>query len=232
MIYESGPWKDQLLRDGKILRRCPSPPRTPIAGHYCRIEPLESGHARALYDADAEDTGHRNWTYLSVEPPSDADSYQRWIASLARSLDPLFFAVIGESGRAEGLVNYMRITPAHGVVEIGHVHFSPRLQRTRAGTEAIFLMMRRVFDELGYRRCEWNCDSRNEPSRAAALRYGFSFEGTFRQAMVVKGRNRDSAWFSVIDGEWPRIRGATESWLAPDNFDASGRQRRRLAEFF
>jgi RimJ/RimL family protein N-acetyltransferase len=121
------------------------------------------------------------------------------------------------------------MAPEHGVIEIGHIWFAPRLQRTRAATEAIYLMARHSFDDLGYRRLEWKCDALNEPSRRAADRFGFTFEGVFRQHMVVKGRNRDSAWFSILDGEWPRIRSAFEAWLAPENFDADGRQRQSLA---
>ncbi len=146
--------------------------------------------------------------------------------------DPLFHTIVDlATGKAVGVATFMRIDRAHGVIEVGNINYSPLLQRTPAATEAMFLMMRRVFDELGYRRYEWKCDSLNAPSRAAALRLGFQFEGIFRQAVVYKGRNRDTAWFSMIDSEWPALKRAYEQWLAPENFDAEGRQPRKLAEF-
>jgi len=144
--------------------------------------------------------------------------------------DPLFHAIVErKTGEAVGVASYLRIDPANGVIEVGHINYSPLLQRTRAATEAMFLMMRRVFDELGYRRYEWKCDALNAPSRAAAGRYGFRFEGIFRQATVYKGRNRDTAWYAIIDKDWPALKAAYERWLAPENFDAEGRQRVRLA---
>jgi RimJ/RimL family protein N-acetyltransferase len=146
--------------------------------------------------------------------------------------DPLFHAIIArDSGRAVGVASLMRIDPGSGVLEVGGINYSPRLQRHPAGTEAMYLLMRRVFDELGYRRYEWKCDALNAASRAAAARLGFRFEGIFRQAVVYKERNRDTAWFSIIDREWPALKAAFEGWLSPDNFDDAGRQRRRLAEF-
>jgi len=146
--------------------------------------------------------------------------------------DPLYHAILKrQSGRAVGVASFMRIGPASGVIEVGGINYSPRLQRTPAATEAMYLLMRRVFDELGYRRYEWKCDALNAPSRAAAARLGFRFEGIFRQAIVYKGRSRDTAWFSIIDGEWPTLKTAFERWLDPANFDESGRPRRRLSEF-
>ena len=148
---------------------------------------------------------------------------------MSAGADPLFHAIIdNQSGKAVGVAAFLRIDPANGVMEVGHINYSPRLQRTVMATEAMALMMRRVFDELGYRRYEWKCDSLNAPSRAAAKRLGFGYEGTFRQAIVYKGRNRDSAWFSITDREWPILRTEYDRWLAPDNFDAEGRQRSRL----
>ncbi len=143
--------------------------------------------------------------------------------------DPLFHAIVdSKSGSAVGVAAYMRIDAANGVIEVGHLNFSPRLQATTAATEAMYLMMRRAFDELGYRRYEWKCDSLNEASRRAASRLGFRFEGVFRQAVVYKGRNRDTAWYSVLDSEWPALKAGFERWLSPDNFDENGCQRRKL----
>jgi RimJ/RimL family protein N-acetyltransferase len=211
----------------------PAPPRTRLAGgEYCRIEPLEpSRHTEALWDAFALDRDERNWTYLAHGPYSTRAEFATWLRGAASTADPLFFAVVdGVSGRAVGVAAYLRIAPAAGSIEVGHINFSPLLQRTPAATEAMYLMMRHAF-ELGYRRYEWKCDALNAPSRAAAQRLGFSFEGIFRQALVYKGRNRDTAWYAVIDQEWPALKAAFERWLAPDNFDASGRQRKRLKEF-
>jgi len=150
---------------------------------------------------------------------------------VAKADDPLFHTIVDlATGKAVGVATFMRIDRASGVIEVGNINYSPLLQRTPAATEAMFLMMRRVFEELGYRRYEWKCDSLNAPSRAAALRLGFQFEGIFRQAVVYKGRNRDTAWFSIIDSEWPSLKRAYEQWLGPENFDAEGRQKRKLAE--
>lgn len=208
----------------------PRPPRTAMIGRYCRVEPLDvEAHATGLHAAFAEAPDGRDWTYMSVERFSDADVYRDWLKNFAAAGDPMPHAIIdGKTGHPVGIASLMRIDPASGVIEVGWITYSPRLQRTPAGTEAMYLMMRRAFDELGYRRYEWKCDSLNAPSRAAALRYGFTFEGIFRQAVVYKGRNRDSAWYSITDGEWPRVRKAFETWLAPDNFDSAGAQRRDL----
>ncbi len=171
------------------------------------------------------------WTYLPVGPFADLDAYRAWVEGASRSTDPLFFAIVdAATGRAVGVASYLRIDPANGVIEVGHLQFSPRLQRTPAATEAIFLLMRHAFDDLGYRRFEWKCDSLNAPSRAAAERLGFQYEGTFRQAVVYKGRNRDTAWYAIVDGDWPTIRAGFEAWLSPGNFDGVGRQRVRLAD--
>jgi len=207
------------------------PARTPMVGRYCRLEPLDVAcHAAQLHAANSEDTAGANWTYLPVGPFADFAGYRAWLERMAAGDDPQFHVVIdGESGEAQGVASFLRIDPAMGAIEVGHINYSPRLQRRRAATEAMYLMMRRVFDELGYRRYEWKCDSLNAPSRAAALRLGFSFEGIFRQAVVYKGRNRDTAWFSIIDAEWPALRAAFERWLDPANFDAAGRQRTSLS---
>jgi RimJ/RimL family protein N-acetyltransferase len=208
----------------------PWPPRTPMVGRWCRVEPLDvARHAAELHEANLEDRQGRNWTYLGSGPFQDLDAYRAWLTTMSAGDDPQFHAVIdGRSGKAVGIASYLRIDPANGVIEVGHINYSPRLQRTTAATEAMALMMRRVFDELGYRRYEWKCDRLNAPSMAAAKRLGFRFEGIFRQAVVYKGRNRDSAWFSMLDREWPDARSEYERWLHPDNFDADGRQRTSL----
>jgi RimJ/RimL family protein N-acetyltransferase len=209
----------------------PRPPRSAVAGRFCRLEPLDPArHGPELFAANAEDDG-RMWTYLPVGPFDGEAPYRAWLDAVAGGDDPLFHAVVDAAGgRAVGLASYLRIDPPNGAIEIGHLQFSPRLQRTPAATEAMFLLIRRAFDELGYRRLEWKCDSCNAPSRAAAERLGFRFEGLFRQAVVYKGRNRDTAWFSIVDAEWPEVRAACERWLDASNFDAAGRQRARLAD--
>jgi RimJ/RimL family protein N-acetyltransferase len=211
----------------------PRPPRTAIDGRYCRVEPLDpSCHAADLLAANAEDRDGRNWTYLPYGPFARNEDYRQWMDQVCRGDDPLFHAIIArDSGRAAGVASLMRIDPASGVIEVGGINYSPRLQRRPAATEAMYLLMRRVFDELGYRRYEWKCDALNAPSRAAAARLGFRFEGIFRQAIVYKGRSRDTAWFSIIDSEWPALKAAFEAWLDPANFDAAGRQKQRLSEF-
>lgn len=200
------------------------PPATPIEGRYCRIERLSvERHAAELF-AESGATPE-SWIYLSNDPPADFSEFRRWVEAAVQKEDPFFYAIIArESGRAVGLAALIEIDPANGVIEVGNIHYAPALKRTRAGTEAMFLFMCRVFDELGYRRFEWKCDSLNAPSRRAALRYGFTFEGLFRQAVVYKGRNRDTAWFSIIDAEWPRFRAGYLKWLDPANFDPAGRQ--------
>jgi RimJ/RimL family protein N-acetyltransferase len=207
----------------------PLPPLTAMTGRFCRVEPLTEFHAADLYAANGLDHDGQNWTYLGVGPFADFEGYRAWVASVVPSEDPQFHAIIDlKTGKPVGVASFMRIEPKNGVIEVGHLNFSPALQRTPAATEAMFLMMRRAFDELGYRRYEWKCDSLNAPSRRAAERLGFVYEGTFRQAMVYKGRSRDTAWFSIIDGEWPALKTAFESWLAPANFDADGQQRSAL----
>lgn len=206
----------------------PSPPREPLAGRLCRLEPLDPArHGAALAAANALDTDGHNWTWLPYGPFTSPQDYAAWLQQQAASRDPLFFAVVTPHG-ADGVASWLRIDPPNGSIEVGHIHWSPRLQRAAAATEAMFLMMRRAF-ELGYRRYEWKCNALNAPSRAAAQRLGFSYEGLFRQAGVVKGRNRDTAWYSIIDGEWPALRAAYERWLDPSNFDAQGRQRSSLS---
>jgi RimJ/RimL family protein N-acetyltransferase len=205
----------------------PHPAREVMQGRFCRLEPLDvEKHARQLFASNTLDS---NWTYLPYGPFTEFDDYVAWLESQCLGRDPLFFAIVDAvSGEATGLASYLRITPDCGSIEVGHLNFSPQLQRTPAATDAMFLMMRHAF-ELGYRRYEWKCDSLNEPSRKAALRLGLSFEGIFRQATVRKGRNRDTAWHAAIDKEWPALRAAFEQWLSTSNFDEHGKQRVSLS---
>src|SRR6516165_2714426 len=186
----------------------PRPPRTAMEGRYCTVEPVDSArHAFARFE-----------------------DYRDWLERDSLGDDPLRHAIIERrGGRALGVASLMRIDPAAGVIEVGGINYAPPLQRTPAATEAMYLLMRRVFDELGYRRYEWKCDSLNAPSRAAAQRLGFRYEGMFRQATVYKGRNRDTCWFSILDSEWPALKPAFERWLDPANFDAAGQQRQSLS---
>lgn len=210
------------------------PPRHPmhdiIEGRYCCLEPLDPvRHATSLYKANTLDVAGRNWTYLPYGPFENLESYSTWIEQSCCGSDPLFFAIIDlATGNAAGVASYLRIDPNSGSIEVGHINYSPLLQRTPAATEAMFLMMERAF-ELGYRRYEWKCNSLNAPSRAAAQRLGLSFEGVFRQATIVKGRNRDTAWYAAINHEWPAIKDAFLKWLSPSNFDKKGKQRTQLS---
>lgn len=208
----------------------PRPPRRAMEGRWCRVEPLElRRHAGDLFAAYREDTEGRIWTYLPYGPFSTPASFEAWIRETCLGDDPLFHAIVdSHSGKAVGVASYLGIDPAFGVIEVAHLNYAPRLQRTPAATEAMFLMMRRVFAELGYRRYEWKCDALNAGSRRAAERLGFRFEGVFRQAMIYKARNRDTAWYAVTDQEWPALERAYAAWLDPGNFDASGRQKARL----
>jgi len=192
-----------------------------------RLEPLNAAeHGDELFAAGSGPEAGRLWRYLWDGPYADRVSFEAWLTNAASTDDPLFFAIRDTaSGRIEGRFAFLRIDAANGVVETGHILYGPRLARTRAATEALYLQARHVFDDLGYRRFEWKCDNANEPSKRAALRYGFTFEGVFRQHMIVKGRNRDTAWFAMLDRDWPARRAAFERWLTPDNFDDSGRQR-------
>jgi RimJ/RimL family protein N-acetyltransferase len=224
-----------MLPVGERVEPLPSgrePERAPMQGNYVKLEPLDAKrHAESLFalsHSRPEDAAL--WTYMAYGPFPDRDAFETWAKDRARSADPLFFAIVDEaSGAAAGMASYLNIVPANGTIEIGHIWLSPPLQKTRAATEAIFLMIRHAFDDLGYRRVEWKCDSLNQASRRAALRFSFTYEGTFRQHMVVKGRNRDTAWFAMLDHEWPAARTAFERWLSPENFDSGGRQRASLS---
>jgi len=208
------------------------PPRTPVRGHYCSVEPLEPRkHGRDLFDAAALDTQGANWTYLPYGPFATHQAYAGWMQMTCMGDDPQFYAIVDcATGKATGVASFLRIESKGGVIEVGHINLSPLAQRNRVGTEAMFLMMRRAFDEIAYRRYEWKCDALNAPSRTAAERLGFTFEGIFRQATVYKGRNRDTAWYSIIDKEWLHLKRAFEAWLDPANFDAQGQQKSRLSE--
>ena len=210
---------------------CPPARGTVIEGRLCRLEPIDAArHASSLFAAFSADRDGRNWTYLPYGPFSSEDELHNWITTTCLGDDPCFFSVIDlASGAAVGVASYLRIQPAIGVIEVGHIHFSPLMQGRPISTEAMFLMMRQVFDVLGYRRYEWKCDSLNQPSCVAANRLGFMFEGIFRQATIYKRRNRDTAWYSMLDCEWPAASAAFASWLDPGNFDSDGNQRQRLS---
>jgi RimJ/RimL family protein N-acetyltransferase len=210
----------------------PFPPHVALTGRYVRLEPLNAArHARDVYEAQGEDVKGERWTYSFDGPFRDFAHYEQWALNSQASRDPQFYAIVDAmTGRALGTESYLRIDPKHGVIEVGHIYFSPRLARTRAATEAIYLVVANAFD-LGYRRFEWKCDSCNLPSRAAAKRFGFTYEGTFRQAAVNKQRNRDTTWFAIIDGDWNAgLKDAYLRWLDPANFDAAGRQKLKLSE--
>jgi RimJ/RimL family protein N-acetyltransferase len=208
------------------------PPHSPIEGRYCRLEPLDAQrHAAELHIAYGKAADDRDWTYMLFGPFADTASYREYIEHVTAQADPLHYAVLErKTGSAVGTLALMRIDQANGVIEVGHVIFSPLLKRTPLSTEAQYLLMKHVFDDLGYRRYEWKCDSLNAPSRQAAKRLGFRFEGVFLQSGVYRGRTRDTAWFSIIDREWPALRAAFERWLAPENFDAQGLQRTSLTQ--
>jgi len=211
----------------------PPPPRSPLQGRTCRIEPLDPArHGAELFRALSTAEDDRLWTYMGQGPFADLNVFRQWMETSAMGDDPLFHAIVdGAGGNALGHAAYLRIEPVVGVIEVGNIFFAPALQRTIAATECMYLMMCRVFDELGYRRYEWKCDALNAPSRAAALRLGFQFEGIFRQAIMYKGRNRDTAWYAIIDKDWPEVKAAFQAWLAPGNFDAAGNQKQRLQSF-
>jgi len=210
----------------------PRPPLTPMTGRSCRSEPLDPArHGADLWQAVSLDPDGRNWTYLPYGPFAAERDYRAWLESVAGKEDPQFHTVIEQAtGRAVGVASYLRIDPPVGVIEVGHIHYSPALQRTPLATEVMYLMMARVFDELGYRRYEWKCDALNAPSRRAAERFGFRYEGLFRQATLYKGRNRDTAWYGMTDKDWPAVKAGYLAWLDPANFDAEGRQKSGLAE--
>jgi RimJ/RimL family protein N-acetyltransferase len=197
-----------------------------MEGRCCRLERLTESHSAGLHREFAAGTG-ADWTYLAYGPFANEAAYTAWVHENSVGNDPLFYAVV-VNDRPAGVASYLRIVPAVGSIEVGHIHFSRSLRKTPAATEAMYLMMRHAF-ELGYRRYEWKCDALNRPSRAAAQRLGFSFEGVFRNATIYQNRSRDTAWFAVTDGDWPRLREAYERWLMPANFDERQQQRERLS---
>lgn len=208
------------------------PVRTTLRGRLITLTPLDPlAHGDSLYEETRGETGDQLWQYLFEGPFSDRAAFDIHLKRIAASEDPLFFAIVDSaSGRAVGYAAYMRIEPVHRVIEVGSILFAPRLQQTPHATEAMYLMARHVFEDLGYRRYEWKCNALNAPSRRAALRFGFSFEGIFRQHMIVKGRNRDTAWFSMLDSEWPLRKANFERWLDPANFAQDGRQKVALSQ--
>jgi RimJ/RimL family protein N-acetyltransferase len=211
----------------------PRPERRVLEGRYVRLEPLEAGrHGDGLYAASTMSDADTRFRWLFEYPPTSRDELQPWLEKSEASQDPLVFAVIDRgSGKVAGRQSLMRIESGVGVIEIGQIYWSALMARTPAATEAQYLFQKYVFHELGYRRFEWKCHNLNEPSKRAALRFGFKFEGVFRQHLVFKGGNRDTAWFSIIDEEWPALFKAYEAWLDPSNFDAAGQQRRRLEDY-
>lgn len=205
------------------------PPRSAMTGRFCSVTPFDiQADIHPLFEAFSADTEDRIWTYLPYGPFASVKALTEWAERTCLGTDPMFHTIRDATGHPVGLASYLRIDPGNGCIEVGHINFAPTLQRTPAATEAMFLMMCRVFDTLGYRRYEWKCDSLNAGSVRAANRLGFQYEGTFRQATHYKGRNRDTAWFSIIDKDWPAVKAAFVAWLDPSNLDADGQQRQRL----
>ncbi|WP_307437044.1 GNAT family N-acetyltransferase [Labrys monachus] len=208
----------------------PRPERVVLEGRYARLEPLDAArHGDDLFASAVEEGAESRFRYLFEAAPASREAFTAWLEKAASGNDPLFFATIDKrTGRAEGRQALMRIDPVHGVIEIGSILWGPAIARSRVATETLYLFARHVFETLGYRRFEWKCNALNEPSKRAAERFGFTFEGVFRQHMVAKGENRDTAWFAMIDADWPRLKAGYEAWLDPANFDADGRQRSKL----
>lgn len=207
------------------------PERRRLDGRHVSLVPFSvAEHAAAIFEASRGEANTPLWAYMAQGPFADLASFETFYAAAATRDDPLLFAIVDSaSGKAIGHATYLRITPADRVIEVGNILYTPALQRTIGATEAMYLMARHAFDDLGYRRYEWKCNALNAPSRSAAARLGFAFEGVFRQHMIVKGRNRDTAWFSMLDHEWPQAKAAFEAWLDPANFSPDGTQRRGLA---
>ena len=213
-------------------KECALPPRTAMSGKWCLVEILDTEkHAEELFAAYVKKRNDQDWTYLPYGPFDCFDDYQEWLKTTCSGDDPLFHVIVEKkSQKAIGVASFLRMNPDIGVMEVGHIHFSPVLQKTPHATEAMFLMMNRVFDELGYRRYEWKCDALNTRSIKAAERLGFKFEGIFRQATMYKNRNRDTTWFSIIDKDWPQLKKSFQLWLNPENFDPDGQQKLSLTE--
>jgi RimJ/RimL family protein N-acetyltransferase len=221
--------------NGKAVDRMPPsrwPARMPLDGKWARLEPVDPDrHATMLHEGShGAPKVDELWAYMPYGPFASFGAFRAWLGDCAAGSDPLFYTIVDrDSGRFVGMASYLNIHPKNGSIEIGHIWFSPAVQRTRLTTEALYLMMRHAMDDLGYRRLEWKCNALNEPSRAAARRLGFHYEGIFYNHLVVKGRNRDTAWYSILDDEWASVRAMFEGWLAPDNFDDGGRQKRALS---
>ena len=222
-----------MSEDLKNWQPRPRPERKVLEGRYVRLEPLDAArHGDGLFEASSVTDADGRFRWLFEVPPESRAAFQPWLDKVEASSDPLFFAVIDKaSGKVAGRQTLMRIEPAFGVIEIGNIYWGPLIARKPAATEAQFLFAQYAFDELGYRRYEWKCNNNNEPSKRAAERFGFSFEGIFRQHLVVKSENRDTAWYSIIDKEWPALKKDYEDWLDPANYDAAGQQKRRLEAF-
>jgi RimJ/RimL family protein N-acetyltransferase len=204
-----------------------------LRGKYITVRPLKPvNDAESLFEGTHRDYSEQFWAYMSAGPFATVDVFRTYLKRLSDSNDPLSFVIADPvTDRALGHASYMRITPEHRVIEVGNIFFTCWLARTRGATEAIYLMARHVFEDLGYRRYEWKCNSLNLPSKNAAVRFGFTFEGIFKQHMIQKGRNRDTAWFAMLDSEWPDHKAAYEKWLSPENFDATGKEKSRLASY-
>lgn len=208
------------------------PAKTMLEGRRCKLEPLNiDEHAEYLFSALVNENTDDSWTYLPYGPFDSYAAFLKWLKNFALTNDPFFYAIIDKKmDRPLGLASYLRINPEAGSIEVGHLHYSNKLKQTHIATEAMYLMMKHAFEELGYRRYEWKCDSLNKPSIEAAVRLGFHYEGTFRQAQIYKDRNRDTAWFSIIDKEWPPLKMKLTKWLHPDNFHENGQQKCRLQD--
>ena len=235
MINHPEPRHDRPPSGESVFPRPPGlwPARVVLEGRYACLEPLDNRvHAEELYAAShANEASLRIWEYLSSGPYPTLEAFQTWLRACSASADPVFFTVRDQrTGKASGMASYLNVHPQAGTIEIGHIWFSPSLQRSPAATEALYLLLRYALDDLGYRRMEWKCNALNQASRRAAVRLGFSFEGIFYQHMIVKGRNRDTAWFAILDSEWPRLRANFEAWLSPNNFDEDGHQRTSLSQ--
>jgi len=223
---------DHALGPRIDAKPAPRPERVTLAGRFVTLAPLTLQYAQALFEASHGAEREHVWTYLFNGPFATLAEFSADVEIKAKAADPLYFVVLdANDGRPLGYQSLMRIDPANRVIEVGGIMYTPSLQRTAGATEAQYLFAQYVFDQLGYRRYEWKCNDRNAPSRRAALRLGFTFEGVFRQHMIVKSHSRDTAWFSMLDSEWPARRAAFERWLAPDNFDAEGSQKQRLEDF-
>lgn len=211
---------------------CHKPGKEILHGSYCILEPIEiNEHTDQLFDALAIDNQGESWTYLPYGPFDTLSEFKNWLSKMMLETDTLLYAILdAKTQKTIGISGYLRIDPEHGVIEIGHLHFSTLLKQTPLATEAIYLMLRNVFEKHRYRRCEWKCNDLNEPSRRAAERFGFTFEGIFRQNNVFKNYNRDTAWFSIIDSEWPALKERFKKWLHPNNFDISGKQILKLSK--